>query len=144
VALCGPAGDTGRAMSQENVEIVRRAVDMLNAGEVPEFMAPDLVLENATTAVTDKTYVGAEGWREWMDDMFGAFGEDARLQIDEILADGEDYVVAITALRGCGAASGAPLQLRWVTAVWLRGGLVTRVSGFPKRREALEAVGLRE
>ena len=42
-------------MSQENIELVYRLADALNAHEVPEFIAPDYRLENVTTAVTDKT-----------------------------------------------------------------------------------------
>jgi ketosteroid isomerase-like protein len=129
-------------MSQENIDLMYRLAEVLNAREVPEFIAPDYRLENATTAVTDRTYVGAEGWREWMRDLFGAFAEGARFQIDEVVADGDDCAVVITSLVGRGAVSDAPLQLRWVNAVWFRDGQITRSTGFLNRREALEAVGL--
>jgi ketosteroid isomerase-like protein len=131
-------------MSRENVELVHRVVDALNAGELPESIAPDCRLENATTAVSDKTYLGPEGWREWRRDLFEAFAEDARLQVDEVVADGEDSVVVMTSIVGRGAASDAPLQLTWFNAVWFREGQLTRSAGFLTRREALEAVGLRE
>ena len=39
-------------MSPENVELVRRLADALNAGEVPEFVAADCRVENVDTAVT--------------------------------------------------------------------------------------------
>jgi ketosteroid isomerase-like protein len=131
-------------MSRENVDLVHRAVGALNAGDVPETIAPDCRLENVNTAVSDKTYLGVEGWREWRRDLFGAFAEGARLQIDEVVADGDAYVVVITSLIGRGATSDAPLRLRWVNAVWFRDGQMTRSAGFLSRAEALEAVGLRE
>ena len=131
-------------MSQENIELVYRLADALNAREVPEFIAPDYRLENVTTAVTDKTYIGPDGWREWMRDLFAAFADGARFQIDEIVADGDDYAVVISSLVGRGTASNAPLHLRWVSAVWFRDGQMIGSTGFLKRREALEAVGLRD
>ena len=131
-------------MSQENINLLYQLADALNAREVPEFIAPDYRLDNVTTAVTDKTYVGPDGWREWMRELLGAFADGARFQVEEIVADGDDYVVVISSLVGRGATSDAPLQLRWVSAVWFRDGQITRSVGFPRRREALEAVGLRE
>jgi hypothetical protein len=51
-------------MSQENVKVVHRYAAALNAREVPEeLLAPDFVMVNATTAVTDKTYRGRAGVR---------------------------------------------------------------------------------
>jgi hypothetical protein len=108
-------------MSQENVDLVHRLVDALNAREVPEFIAPDYRLDNAITAVTDTTYFGADGWRGWMRDLFGAFAEGARLQVDEVVADGDDYVVVITissrTRRRLRRAPRAPLDRRLRRAV---------------------------
>ena len=130
-------------MSQENVELVQRLADALNAGEVPEFVAADCRVENVNTAVTDKTYVGPDGLREWRDDMFGPFGE-VQLQIENVIAVGDDYVVGVTSLKGRGAASEAPLYLRSVNAYWFRDGKLVRTSGFLHTRDALSAVGLEE
>jgi hypothetical protein len=85
---------------------------------VPDFVAPDYRFTNVDTAVTDNTYVGPEGLREWRHDLFEAFAEGAEVAVDEVLAEGEDYVVAQLSLVGRGAASGAPLELRWFTASW--------------------------
>ena len=131
-------------MSKENVELVRRLADALNVGEVPEFVADDYRGENASTAVTDKTYIGPDGWREWREDMFSAFGNDVRLQVDKVIADSDDYVIAVTSLKGRGAASDAPLELRWVNVCWFRDRSLVRVGGFLHIREALKAVGLEE
>lgn len=47
-------------MSRENVELVYRYVAALNARQVPEgLLAPDFVMENAATAVTDKALKAA-------------------------------------------------------------------------------------
>lgn len=58
-------------MSQRNIELHNRGVAALNAGELPdelfeELCAPEFRMENTSTAVTDKSYDGAEGVREWI------------------------------------------------------------------------------
>ena len=75
--------------------------------------------------------------------MFSPFGE-VRLQLDKVIAEGDDYVVAVTSLKGRGAASDAPLELRWANAFWFRGGRLVCTGGFLSIREALKAVGLEE
>ena len=131
-------------MSQENVELLRRWVNAVNARTVPEFVTPDFRIENISTALTNKTYVGAEGVREWMDDHFGAFAPGVEFRIDEVVADGDDYVVAFCSLTGKGAASGVPIQLRWTGVAWFHDGQATRAAAFARRRDALKAVGLEE
>ena len=132
-------------MSQDSVEKLRLLADALTAGEpIPEFVAADHRSENVNTAVTDKTYVGPDGLREWRKDMFSAFGEDVRFQVDKVVADGDDYVVAFVSLKGRGAASGAPLDLRWTNVAWFRDGMLVRSAGYERRREALKAAGLEE
>src|SRR2546425_11884331 len=83
-----------------------------------ELLAPGFRMENTSTAVTDKTYVGAEGVREWIRDMFEAFDEDSRYETEKILAEGEDFVVARNRLAGHSARSGAPVTLRSESAIW--------------------------
>lgn len=129
-------------MSQESVDLVYRAVNAMNARHVPDFLARDVRIETPSTAVTGGLLVGAQGWREWMTEFFSAFAEDARLQVDEIVAAGDDYVAAVVSLVGRGAASEIPLTLRWANVWWLRGGQIVRVAGFLHAPEALNAVGL--
>jgi ketosteroid isomerase-like protein len=136
-------------VSQENIELHERAVETLNARALSdelaaEMLAPGFRMESTPTAVTDKTYLGAEGVREWFRDIFEGLDEDARYETEEILADSEDFVVARVRLVGRGARSGAPVELRWVGVTWYEGGRATRSVGYLRRREALKAVGLEE
>jgi hypothetical protein len=102
--------DTELAMSQENVDLVLDCAAAINARQVPsELVAPDLRLENVSTAVTDKTYRGVEGFGEWISDFFDVLDEDARHEAEPI-AVGEDYVVAKLRIVGHGAGSGAPVH----------------------------------
>jgi ketosteroid isomerase-like protein len=131
-------------VSRENVEIVERVVEAINAGDIPaELVAPGFELRNATTAVTDATYSGLEGVLKWRAELFDVVDE-ARYVVDEVIAAEDDYVVVLNRLVGRGATSGAPVDLRWFSVFWIREGQVTRATGFTRRSEALEAVGLGE
>jgi ketosteroid isomerase-like protein len=129
-------------VSEQNVETLRRLVDAINADEIPtDVMTPDCEVRNATTAVTDATYIGYEGALKWRQDLFDVV-EDARLEIDEVLAEGPDYVVTATRLTGRGSSSGAPVELRWASVFWFRDGKIALTVGYNRRREALAAVGV--
>jgi ketosteroid isomerase-like protein len=136
-------GSADRAVSEGNVDLICRAVEAINARQVPN-VTDDVRIETPATAVTGGTLVGEQGWREWMSEFFDAFGDDARMQVDEILAEGEDYVAALVSLVGPGATSEIPLTLRWANVWWLREGQIVRAAGFLHTREALRAVGLEE
>jgi ketosteroid isomerase-like protein len=130
-------------MSQRNLDAHDRVVQAVNAREVPEdVLAPGFRMENRASAVTDYTYHGARGWREWMGDLFESFAEGARYGVEEVLAAGEDFVAARFFVVGRGSRSGEPLEFRWVGVTWFRDGKATRAVGFSSRREALDAVGL--
>ena len=64
--------------------------------------------------------------------------------IEETVAVGDDFVVAVNRFVGSGSRSGAPLVLRFPSASWIRDGKMSRAIGYATRREALEAVGLPE
>jgi hypothetical protein len=132
-------------MARESVEIVLEAIDVMNAREVPEhLMAGDAELQNVRTAVTDNLYVGPAGLARWLDDFFGVMEPDALFEVEEVLAAASGCVVVILHLTGRGAASGAPLDLRWPTAIWIREGKITRAVGYSRKEEALEAAALRK
>jgi ketosteroid isomerase-like protein len=134
-------------MSQETIGLGERLMAAINAREVSdevaeELLAPGYRIENTSTAVTDKTYYGAQGARDWISDFFEAFDEGARFEVEQVLADGDDYVVSMVRLIGHGARSGVPLVLRWVSVSWVHDGKVSRTVGYLSRRKALKAVGL--
>jgi hypothetical protein len=126
-----------------NLAAHERAVAAVRAREVPEeILAPRFWMENRVSAVTDYVYHGAMGWRDWMNDVFEVFAEGALYEVEEVLAKGDDFVVAKYRISGEGARSRMPLELRWVGVTWFRNGKLTRAVGYRNRREALEAVGL--
>jgi ketosteroid isomerase-like protein len=131
-------------VSQENVELVRRLEAALNGSPVPDgLLTRDFVMVNTETAVTDKTYQGASGISEWRADIFEAFNDSARFEIEQIVAEGADFIVTMNRIEGGGAKSGAPLVFRWAAVLWLKDGKLARTAGYLRRREALKAVGLK-
>ena len=110
-------------MGSRNVNVLGCVVEAVNAHAVPaEFLAPGFRMEHRASAVTDRTYRGANGWREWMDDLFEVFAAGARLEIQEILAEDRDLVVAMFRFAGRGARSEDPLELGWAGVTWFRLG----------------------
>ena len=134
-------------MSQENVEIVRRAVTASSA-KPPDFATvnalyhPDHVL-TSDWGVEGRTYLGARGFAEAMADLDAAW-QDWRQEVDEIIDAGEDEVVVLVRLKARGRESGAPVDQPWAMVIRLRDGKLAASRTFLDRGRALKAVGLEE
>jgi ketosteroid isomerase-like protein len=136
-------------VSQANLELFERFVAAINTREISgetaqELVAPDLLIECVSIAVSDSTFHGVLGLRKWISDTFAGLDENARYEVEEIIAEGDDFVVARVHFRGHGAGSGLPVTLRLIQALWFHDGRVTRETGYLHRREALAAPGLSE
>ncbi len=127
-------------MSRINLKLHALAIAAVNAGEVPaEILARGFYMENRAFSVTDYTYRGAAGWREWMSDIFEEFSGRARLELEEIVEATDDFVVARMCIAGTSARSRMPLSLRWVGVTWFRDGKLICSVGYATRGEAVEA-----
>jgi hypothetical protein len=132
-------------MSRENVELVYRYGDALNAREVPDgLLAPGFVMVNADTAVTDGTFHGTDGVIQWTRDILDLVEEESPFFIEEIVAHQHDFVVATVGIEGIAERSRMPIAFRWAAAFWCSDGRLTRVVGHLQLRETLKAVGLAE
>jgi hypothetical protein len=128
---------------QRTIELHEAAVAAVQARRVPEeILAPGFRMENRVSAVTDYSYHGAMGWRDWMNDVFEFFVDGADYAVEELIAASEDFVVALFCIAGIGALTKMPLEFRWAGVTWFRDGKAIRAAGYPTRREALQAVGL--
>ena len=131
-------------MSQENVELMYRAVDAFNRRDLNAFLAiVDDDVEAVPRAVAmEGSYHGHEGVRRWWKDVFDVW-PDFTSQVVE-MRDVDDLTVAAVHLRGHAAGSDIPLdEPGWQVNRWRRGKCVWW-RGFNTRDEALEAVGLSE
>jgi ketosteroid isomerase-like protein len=143
-------GDTGRAMSWENVELVRR---MLQAGNRDDLDAAltcfdcDAVWEHNLGVGTpmEGSYRGHQEIRHLWGAILEAFG-DYRFEVGE-LNDYGDQVMALGRLVIQGESSGAPVETPVGIVFDVRARCIVRTrfwQGPGSRGEALEAVGLRE
>ena len=133
-------------MSQENVEIVRRAWQAYVSGGVEatfDFWTEDCVFEEFPEMPESAVYVGRDRLSEAAEH-FTEMWSDLEFEPVEFIDAGENLVIAVVAYRGRGVASGAPLD---ALASWLyemRDGRVFRARSFTTKQQALEAAGLRE
>ena len=138
-------------MSQENVEVVRRAFDSFNRGGVDACVSdgvwsPEIVWDATPTGIPGiGAYRGREEVKRFFeDDWFKSFPFEAwELELEEVLNPG-DQVVAMGRQRGRGASSGVAAELEFAQICTLRDGQVVRVDTYLDREKALEAAGLRE
>ncbi len=132
-------------MSRQNVEIVRKAIDAVNRGDLDAwlgFLSPEVVWESGPLVGFRDVYRGRAEARKWIALLLEVF--DAHLEVDEITALSDDRVFLETTARGRGRGSGAPVEHTSWEVSWLADGLITRRQVFWTRDEALEAAGLQE
>ena len=129
-------------MSQENVEMVRRGIESVEAfwAMLDEHVVWDL---RAYPVVDlDPVYIGRDAVIEGSRHYWGTWG-DYRLEAEEIIEAGSSVVVALhERMRGKG--SGAPIDRRWAQVWTIHRGRIIRWEAFRDMAEALEAVGLAE
>ena len=130
-------------MSKENVEIVQGGFSALARGEFESFFS---VLDdrvewvNPPYAVEPGTRRGTAAFREALGRMRASFG-GIRLEVDEVVAAGENLVVVTGRWTGEGTSSGVRLENPFSSALTLRNGKVVRYEWFREKAEALAAAG---
>jgi ketosteroid isomerase-like protein len=150
--------DNPRTMPEESttpdlVELTRRSIDALNAGDIDAAMglaASDIVFEGAR-----ETLEGHAALRGFFQDRLDAYDElefgAERRELDEITdwtttvdgwIDGGSEVIAVLRVAGRGRKRGAPFQRREVHVWTVRDGKLWRLRVYETRAEALRAAGL--
>ena len=136
-------------MSQENVEVVRRAFEAFNRGGVDACVneglwSPEIVWDVTPSGVPGLgAYRGHEEVKRFLDDdWFSAFPfEEWEVKLEDVI-DAGDQVISMSRQHGRGASSGALAELELAQVVTLRDGQVVRVDNYVDREKALEAAGL--
>ena len=133
-------------MSQENVEIVRKANEAFNRGDIEgvlAYYAEDAEFEDLMNAPDLPRVVrGIRGVRQVLMTWVQTFNE-FRAEIAEYI-DLEHHVVCVSDYYGK-SREGLTIQLRTGDVVEIRDGKFARVTiGYESRAEALEAVRLSE
>ena len=90
-------------MSQENLEIVRRAWQAVTSdGDLPfELWDADLRIENMPEFPIRGPYDGHQGLVRWRDDLAEVI-EDLRLEVNEVIDLDEEHVLSVQRALGPG------------------------------------------
>jgi ketosteroid isomerase-like protein len=132
-------------MSQENLEIARRAYQSFAVGNLSwlaEFVAPEIEFDLTRNVFNPQVVRGYEGIQQlWTEQ--NEVWEDFRFEVEELI-DAGDKVVVVVRLVGKGRGSGVRLDQRDIHVVKLRDGRAVHIAVYRDRAEALEAAGLSE
>ena len=132
-------------MSQENVELVRRWIELFNRRDTAgliELTEPDFEMKSLLVAIESDFRGEADFPHAYFEQIDDAY-EDFQSVPDEFIDAGGAVLVA-TRLNWRGRASGAHGETSIVAVFWVRDGRVFREETFTDRAEALEAAGLSE
>jgi ketosteroid isomerase-like protein len=131
-------------MSEENLEIVRRAFAVVTIPGDPEPMiaasGPAFGMHLTGVSGEPVHYAGVGGIREFFRDVAESW-ETFRFEAIDI-RDLGDRVLVLGEVRGRGRVSGVEVADRWGWIIDLRDGRAASLRGFLDECEALEAAGL--
>jgi len=134
-------------MSQENVEIIRRAYDALERGDLDllasEFYDPQIEWQTSREDPDAATHRGREAVRRYYDQWLDSF-EGLHADVEEYIDAGKDRV--FTWVRWTGRGRGSGIDAEWWLAIvyTLRAGRILKAEEYFDRGEALQTLGLSE
>jgi ketosteroid isomerase-like protein len=132
-------------MSQDNIEIVRRAFDVWNEGDVEairRLYTEDVVVQTGITEF-GRTFEGDDQIGRWVAELQETWAE-VRWEPERVFEGDDDLVVSFYRGIGVGRESGVEV-VRDLTGVYrIRDGKIASERIYLDRDEALEAAGLRE
>jgi ketosteroid isomerase-like protein len=139
-----PGRDTGRTVSQENVEIIQRCYELWDSREwsaIPELFDPDIEIDLSRNVFNPDVYHGHAGVERYISAVEEVWDE-FRIVPSEFIDGGDNVVTAVT-LHGKGKGSGVDVKMELFN-VWTLGDsmIVHVVGGYRDREEALRAAGL--
>ena len=136
--------DTLRAMSEENVELVRERFAAALVGDWETALAaldPGVEIHDFDIPDAGGVYHGHDGYREWVKHWTEGW-ESTRMEDPEIRAVADDCVIALFRMFAKGAHSGLELERDDAVVYRIRGGRIVRIEYFNDQARALEAAGL--
>ena len=132
-------------MSQENVEVVQRAIAAVNDRDIEGYLAcctKDVELRTPLVSIGG-VYEGPEDIRRFFADLQDT-SPDFRIEVERMEAIDQDRILALLHVTATGRASGIPTPAATANVYDLVDGKIRRVRIFLDRQQALEAAGLRE
>jgi ketosteroid isomerase-like protein len=133
-------------MSEENVEVVRRAIEAFARGDRAAFLDevdPEVVVQQTAPIPDARTYHGHEGLVQVISDWAQVF-DDLVMTAEELTDAGNNKVLVRVHQKARGAGSGVPIEFDTWFVYGVGGGKIVRLEMFNYRDKALEAAGLSE
>jgi len=131
-------------MSQENVEIVRRAYEAYQQGDLAGMLAnsdPEMIVYRAEP--DGATFRGPEGLLKAIAEWVEGFDEFA-MNADEFIDANDHQVVVRVHQKATGAKSGVPIEADYWFVHTLDDFKTIRLDMLPTKAHAFKAAGLRE
>ncbi len=126
-------------MSQQNLEIVERAVAAVNEHDLDAYLAcctDDVELTTPLDGIAG-VYKGAEG----IGRLFADISSDFTIEIEHLSPVGASRVLAFMRVTAIGRTSGIPTAIDTGNVYDVAGGRIRRIRIFVDRDEALKAAG---
>jgi ketosteroid isomerase-like protein len=130
-------------VSQENADMVRRAVAALNAHDLGGYLACCREDVELHLPVVAGVYEGPDGIKRWFADIEDA-GPDFHIDLRRVTSISGNQVLAFIRTASTGRASGIPMVAEATNVYDMIDGKIRRIRIFLDRGEALKAVGLEE
>lgn len=130
-------------MSEENVELAYRAIELANSRDLDGLLAlmAEDVRADPLLAGIEGGYQGQYGVRHWWQSLFDAI-PDFTTEAVEVRDYGDELVLAVLRNRGHGAETGTPFESTTWLPMRFRQGKVFWWGNFSTEEEALDAAGL--
>jgi ketosteroid isomerase-like protein len=133
-------------VADDNIELVRHALDLYNTGDVDAFV--DLFTDDGEVETDPRfpergTFSGRESVRRFIAGLHQGWQGGSAVTVKEMRRAG-DSVLAEWEWHATGERSGLDVSSDWFALWTLRDGRIARLRFFYDRAEALEAAGLRE
>jgi ketosteroid isomerase-like protein len=134
-------------MSQENVEVVLRLTEALNARDLDryyvEFFDPEVEWQTSREDPDAAIHRGRQAYKRYLEQWIESF-DGLHADVEEYIDVGDDRVFTWSRFTGRGGTSGAAADWYLAVIFTIRDGKVVRGEEYFDRDEALEAAGLSE
>ena len=134
-------------MSQENVEVARRAWNLWSRGDLDGLLSlchEDCVFDTAHIRDwPEREYGGHIGFRRFLSEWLDVWDE-FEVEFDELIPAADGRVVSLFRQHGKGRQSGLLMDVAWAIVTTFRDGRIFWIAVYDDRAAALEAVGLSE
>ena len=133
-------------MSEQNVELLRRAGEAFNARDIEAFIAlcdPSIEWNSHMTVPGGAVYHGHDGLRQYIRDMEDAWGDELRAEPEAYFDLGE-HTLVFYVLKWRGRQSGAEVAMPFAQVAKWRDGLCVYWKAYVHREDALRDLGVSE